>query len=435
MSVRARGWTLVAIAVVAAGGCARCRGRSGADDAALDGVATTADARAPRCTLVGASSWGAGAQDAGEGALVPFAAEIGGAASESSGGFLVGARGAGENGAAAVVHIDASSSLHELARPKITGTARAPLVDTDGTHVVVGTMSIDAGVRSFHVDALAADGTLSPLGVIAQANDESEATSIVAFGNAGLVAWDDADPSGAFGRIHLVRVDGSAPAPAPAPAPADASAPADVVSPSSSDAAWPSLLPSPDRARALLLWLAERPQSDDDPDAAPGEPTQAEAYRWVEAVVVDPATAKPIGAVRALTPRDGHAQTFAAAWTSSGLVLAVRDDDRPTDADGGTLVAVRVAIDASSALGDPSSHAIASDDLAAGTPSLVFLGDAPFAAVLGSTDAARLVPIGDGAISDEPSLDGRKVVTAHGDKMLTVRPSGSGLDLSVVRCE
>src|SRR5260221_39970 len=101
-----------------------------------------------------------------------FAAEIGGASADDRG-FVVGARSSGSDGAPAVLRVElATGALRELARPKVTGTARAPRIDVDGSRVVVGTLSIDAGARTFDVEILGSDGTLSPLGVISQALDE-----------------------------------------------------------------------------------------------------------------------------------------------------------------------------------------------------------------------------------------------------------------------
>jgi hypothetical protein len=192
--------------------------------------------------------------------------------------------------------------------------------------------------------------------------------------------------------------------------------------------------------RAVLLWLAERPDATESPDGGAGEPSQQESYRWIEAVVIDVARARPIGAPIALTPKDGHAQTFSAQLVGEAIYVAVRDDARPTDGDGGSIYVVSASLppatDAAGTLGAPRTLTRVSDGVSAGLPMLV-LDTRPWLFWLGPDDDARLVPASTmpgPSATKSPSLDARRVVAQGKGVLLTSRLVGAGIELALRRC-
>ena len=195
-----------------------------------------------------------------------------------------------------------------------------------------------------------------------------------------------------------------------------------------------------DDARAALLWLAERPDSTEAPDGGAGEPSQQETYRWIEAVIVDLARGKARGPVVALSAKDGHAQAFTARLIDDALYLAVRDDARPTDGDGGSVYVVISAVpkttEPAGSLGAPHVLARVDQGVAAGQPAIA-LEPKPWLFWLGPDDDARLLPAHappGTPPSKEPQLDGERIVAQRGGVMLTSRLIGAGIELALQRC-
>ncbi len=438
-----RALALLAVSLLSGGAssCGRCDhgcGRSSSAPPAPSGASSSSSALSTRCVpfaapqVVGAAP-GAVVTDApsDEEAPVAYGAELGGAASEASA-FVLGMRSAGLTGSAQLVRFSHTGGPPTFTNLPATGAPHAPLVASRNGMTVVATMSIADKSRVFHLSRLDASGALTKLADIPQAKDESELTALVPTPSGAIVAWDDVHSG--RGVIRLVSTSLSTTT-GVTDAGTKGDAGEDSASPSSSDAAWPALIPTPDGAHAVLLWLAERPE-DRDNDAA-GEPSQSEAFRWVEGVVIDLATAKPISAARALTPASGHAQTFAAAW-SDGVVIAVRDDPRPTDGDGGELHAYRATLspsDASFALGEPSHVVIAERDVAPGVAFVLPRPGGALVSYLAHDGSARLVPAFiEGTATTEPALRGRRIVATHERRHLTTRLAGSGLELLLVDC-
>jgi hypothetical protein len=405
--------------------CSRCGGGASTTSAPAPSASASAAATGSRCELVGRPSvFGALAgEDASSEGPVAYGAELGGAIADKSA-FVVGARAAGLLGAAHVLEISFDGALQSLAQlPPAPGGARPPLLApaNDGTRLV-GTLTIEEKSRTFHVARLTKDG-LRPAFDQPQGKDESETTTLLATTDGALVAWDDADDKAGLGRVRA-RVLPSAGT--------DAGADDDLASPPTSDAAWPLLVPSPNGDRAILLWATERLESENTDGG--GEPSQALAQRWIEAVMIEVATGKRLSAPRALTALDGHAQTFRALWGDAGLLLVVRDDPRPTDGDGGELFALRSTIDASS-IGEPARISIAEKDVAPGVASLVPRSGGALVAWLAHDGTARLTPAFTiGGVTLEPSLRDRRVIATHDDRILASRIVGSGIELTVLRC-
>ncbi len=458
-------WVLAAVfGVPTLASCSRCGG--GSTSSATGSASTSASAAgstATRCTALGAPArFGIDAQTivAKDESPVPFAAEIGGASADAEG-FFVGARAPGLTGSTVVLHLDASgAALRTLVTtpPPEKGVARAPFVATSGGKTFVATLLVEEGSKRTLDVAELNGAALSRIGLVPQGLDESEDSTMLSFGAAPVVSWDDADAAGSIGRVRLVRVSSGmsvplvpAPIPAPSAAPSTSTstsaspppppeaAPPDVLSPSTSDASFPLLVAGPN-GKAALFWLAERPESEAAlaaqlGEADAGEPSQVEAHRWVEVVIIDPKTGRALGPPRALTSKDGHAQTMAAVWTGAGLVVVVRDDARPTDGDGGALVASRAPVDAAFTIGEPTTVTIAASDVAPGMPFVSASESGVVVLYLDGQDGGRLVGVfGDVRATREPALDDRHVIAATADRFLTSRLAGRGLELLVLRC-
>lgn len=430
---------------VSVASCTRCSPNGPAEQSSAPSPSSSAsaDAGSPgRCVLVGAPRL-VGAM-AGEDASasegpVAYGAEIGGAVVDDKG-FVFGLRAAGLSGAAQVLEmsLDGGSPRVLATLPTQAGGARAPLLALarDGSRLI-GTLSIEDKTRVFHLARLG-EGGPAPLGDVAQGKDESEATAFGGLAGNPFVAWDDADDKPAIGRIRA-RLLGKTKDPKETkeakPAKGDAAVlDEEVASPATSDAAWPELALSPSGDRAALVWLSERPESE-VVDGGEGEPSQAFAFRWIEAVVVDLATGARLGSARALTPVEGHAQTFSALWGDAGLVLAVRDDPRPTDGDGGELWAVRVPIDAAGLLGAPTRVSIADKEVAPGVATLLPRPGGALVSWLGQDGSSHLSPaFTPGSATLEPILHERRILVARGERALASRLLGSGVELTVIRC-
>jgi len=153
--------------------------------------------------------------------------------------------------------------------------------------------------------------------------------------------------------------------------------------------------------------------------------------------VLDLATGRRLSAPRALTAPEGHAQTFNAIWGDAGLIVVVRDDPRPTDGDGGELIALRASISSGDAtsIGEPARISVAEKDVAPGVASLIPRPGGALVGWLAQDGTARLVAaFTPGATTVEPSLRDRRVIATSEGRVLASRIVGSGIELSVLRC-
>lgn len=410
--------------------CARCNGSATTTDAAPAASSSVPTAGGGRCTPIARHVRGGLAGEAETESPVAFGAELGGVVSDAQA-FYVGLRTAGSGGEAMVLRFP-----HDGAAPTVVTTlAKAP--GTRPPQVAIdpkGGVLVGALVRGFESTTFDLRTPTASLGTFPQAVDESESTVLLATAKGTLVAWDDTEGDKVTrGRVRVIAWSGQRPTVSDAGSDAGASDAIGVASAKTSDAQWPLLVPSPDGARAVLLWLAERPEEIDDHDGAAGEPSQDNAQRWVEAVLVDVATGATIGAPRMLTAQTGHAQTMTATWTASGLFVVVRDDPRPTDGDGGSLIAVRALVDA--AIAEPTRKVVAEKDVAPGVAAALPFGAGILASFLAPDGRARLVPaFADGPATTEPALEHRRVLAARGPIVLATRLAGSALDFALVRC-
>jgi len=400
--------------------CSKCGGGSTTAPAPSASTSASAAPEITRCTIVGKPAvFGAiQGEDAASEGPVAYGAELGGAVADKTA-FVVGARAAGLLGAAQVLEVPFTGGAYSVAQ--VSGR-HAPLVALapDGTRLV-GTLTIEDKTRAFHIARLTKEGVRPAFDQV-QGKDESETTALIGNASGALVAWDDADEKAGIGRVRVRALPSAA---------SDAGAADDLASPAASDAAWPLLVPAPTGDRAVLLWASERPESEGD---SGGEPSQALAQRWVEAIVIDIATGRRLTAPRVLTALDGHAQTFNAIWGDAGLVLVVRDDPRPTDGDSGELLAFRATIDAT-AIGEPARITVAEKDVAPGVAALVPRPGGALVAWLAHDGTARLHPaFTTGVTTTEPSLHDRRIIATRDDLALASKIVGSGIELTVLRC-
>ncbi|MGZ6086693.1 MAG: hypothetical protein ACXWUE_24675 [Polyangiales bacterium] len=418
----------ILVAIVGSASCAKCRSEQPAPAPAASASSSAVPATTGRCVLKAPPvRWGGSGDDAGE-EPVAFGAEIGGAAADANA-FYLGARASGGNGAVQVLRIALAGGA-PTAITTLANVRSAPAVAVGEGRVIIAGLENQADFRVLHV--IKSDN--GAIGDVAQAKDESEFGAIVPTPSGALAVWDDVLDKEHRGRIRVRVLPSTIGVPDGG---ADAGTGDDgVISPATSDAAWPVVVASPKGDRALVLWLAEKPEAESD---GGGEPSQAEAFRWVEAIVVDVASGKPLGSARALTSQSGHAQTVAAAWVDGGFVAVVRDDPRPTDGDGGELIAVKVPVDASSALGEPARASVAEKDVAPGVAYVLARGAGALVSYLGPDGDAHLVPVfGPGAATIESALESRRIVAsvheAGGDSVLATKLAGSAVELAIARC-
>ncbi|GAC1352657.1 MAG: hypothetical protein NVS3B20_16950 [Polyangiales bacterium] len=412
-------------------------------------------------------------RDLDEGAPVPFAPELGSAVGTKTG-FFVGVRSGGREGGPALLTIPLNAgALTVLPKLKtalvnVGSVVRPPLVAVDvGGDRFAGVLSVSDDQQAFDVaQQVGGNGPFLPFARIVEDADESEANAMMVSNGKVWIAWDDADSLGERGRIRLrVRAvsdpekihavgDGNGRGRPPRASPSNstraikpaASAdravdPDDVVSPRTSDASRPTFVVSNDFQRAVLLWIAERPEQAVFTDGGAGEPSQAETFRWVEGVELDLSTGRPRGVPHALTAMSGHVQSFAAIL-GIDLVMAVRDDPRPNDSDGGELVALNARF-SDGAITIGAQYSVAKDDVAPGIPVLIARNKATpsegaYVAYLTRAGHARFVPVftNDAALraTTEDALHGHRIVGSFGERILASRLVGRSIVFLVASC-
>lgn len=459
-------------AAIALGACRRGADASSSSDAAPAPSAVNSSATlvaTERCAVLGApvllgADKATGVANEGP---VPFGAEIGGAVADARG-FVFGLHDQGVAGANHVERVPfdgvrAASDVTLLAtlpRAADASIARAPIFAVAAKRVAdapiaAADLELVAGVRHLRVHRLDAAGPRL-IGDVRQDDDESEVSALVeAPSGAVATAWDEGDFTHQRGEIHLRAQVALAAVASPAPSASSAPRPApsasaksiapspEVVSPIESDAAAPTIVPFGDGSRAIVFWLAERPDTAGDADRAidggAGEPSQEEDNRWLEARLVDLRTGNALGPTRALTGDKGHVQTFSAALSIAGdaVFIALRDDARPSDGDGGSVHALAIPLAADGTLGEPARTTVADDDVAPGMPRLVLRPTGAFVAYLDAEERGWLAPVfggGSSRAAPETALAKRSVVASSSDRLLVARVAGAAVEIAVVRC-
>ncbi|MFI5297963.1 MAG: hypothetical protein ACHREM_07675 [Polyangiales bacterium] len=464
----ARGSATALAIAMALSACRKTPDPSTIDAAPAPSVsASSASVFGDRCQILGAPvllGATAPATATGEDAPVPFGAEIGGAITDARG-FVFGLHAQGVAGeitlrsvpfdgvrAAADVRLVAT-----LPRSPNASLVRAPILSAATKRgadapIAAAVLELVEGVRHLRAFRIEATGPRS-IGDLREDDDESEVSAIVE-APAGLVGavWDEGDATHRRGEIHF-RASFTAGSAAPAPSMSAHAAPVastkaiaaspEIVSPLESDAAAPTIVPFGDGTRAIVFWLAERPDVAGDEeravDGGAGEPSQEEATRWLEARAIDLRTGATLGATRALTSDKGHVQTFSAALSIAGdlIFVALRDDARPSDGDGGSIHALAIPLTADGTLGEPARTGVAADDVAPGMPRLILRTTGAFVSYLDAQDRGWLAPVfggGSSKAAPELALARRSVIASAGDRVLVARVAGAAVEIALVKC-
>jgi hypothetical protein len=391
----------------------------------------------PRCRLYGAAGGvrigetSSPSEDGGGEPLEldPFAVELGRAAHVKDG-FAIGVkRDRGEAGAprssyAAVALVDERVSkvaIVELARSR--GDMDAPLVIGDGAGWVAAMLEPDAGGLALKLVRRVGD-ELKWGAELSQGRDESLAFDVALGDRIAAVVWDDVSDDGARASIMLATVTRDA---------LEGGEDAERVSDDDIDADLPRVIMRP--GGFWLAWIARERRKGTPSDAQGGDDGRYAAESidpsWIELLPLD-ADGKPMGAARAVTAKDGHVLAYDLEPGNDGAaLLAWRDDDTPSGADGGRVTAMLMGESRADQM-----QVVAEGDVGAGVPDLL----GAWIAVPDRAGAMRLAPLAaDGELRApllrEPVLGNGQLLAAHGNVMLLARPAGRAVDLLSITCD
>lgn len=355
---------------------------------------------------------------------VPFAVEVG-RGTVFDGGFAVGVRRdekAGAIGAVATLGLDGrGAKLVRLDRVRLRGDLDPPVVAGAGAAVMAAVVEPNAGGRAIKV-AKVQDGEVTWGVELSVGRDDSPSIDVASSGPRAVLVWDDfAGLEARHSNVLLAVVDVATMRMVSQPHP---------VSRPTVDAEQPRIA-----ARKGGYWLAyvirgaaRMKPLDAEDDRELGE---AIATSFLEVVPLDEEGA-PVGAARAITPKNGHVLSFdLGAGDDDGPLVAWRDDDTPTGSSGGRLFVTQVRLS-----GVSEARLLAEETKAAGVPVLL-PGWISLPGNVGTTLIGALSPRGE--LLDEPaperSLGAGVAVAAKGDAILWARPMGQPMRLSVVRCK
>jgi hypothetical protein len=354
--------------------------------------------------------------------LEPFAAELGHAAVLVNG-FGVGVRRDVDGAPVAEVALlgprAAKGKLVKLGPAR--GDMDPPLVRRRGDGWVAALLEPQASALALRLVTLS-DGKLSWGAEIEQGRDESLAHDMAFNDEVGVIVWDDVSDDGKRGRVLKATVK------------ADTLELADEASTFSAkdvDAEAPRVVPKPHG-----FWLAyvvrggsSTPKLKDDDDDGRFSAEQIQTS-FIELLPLD-ANGKADGSARAVTPRDGHVLAFdIQSGQDGGAIIAWRDDDTPTGAQGGRVTVMLVT-----AGGGDQQQPVAEGDVGAGVPGL--LGG--WLALPDRGARLRLAPMGAdgqllGKLRVEPLAGRGQALAARNNELLIARPDGRAVDLVVIGC-
>ena len=391
----------------------------------------------PRCKAAeGTFRVGEGAKDDGDGGaggeeperFAPFSVEIGRGARVSEG-WAVGIKrelkteeGAGTF--AEVVVLDDGATKGRVVRlGRTRGDLDAPLVVASDGGWVAAMLEPNASGLSTRLVRSKGDG-LHWGAEIEQGRDESLALDVAIGERVGVVTWDDVTDDGERAVVMLATV---------ATESLEGGERAVAVSGEGVDAELPRLTKRPGG-----FWLAYVARGRGDEDDEPRDPRATEGrFRaerivpsWIELLPLDQ-DGKVEGEPRAVTPRTGHVLAFdMGPGKDGGVVIAWRDDDTPSGAQGGTVTVMLVG-----AAGVGQEQPVASDEVGAGVPNLV----GGFLALPDGLGHVLAAPIKEdaeleGELRREDALGIGQVLAADGDRLLIARPSGKAADFAAVTC-
>lgn len=401
----------------------------GADGALPEASSTSAPVRLPRCKLhgpaaghvIGEPSPGAPTKEEDDDLLfLPFSVEIGRAAATARG-FAVGIKRDKNGSSTHVVALvdDRVESNQEVELGRSRGDLDAPVIASDGKGGwVAGLLEPNAGGLALRL-ARPGEGGVSWGAELEQGRDESLAFDVAIGPDAGVAVWDDLEGDGERAVVVLATVSPTL----------EARGGPVVVSSESVDAELPRVVVRDGGfwlayvARARVEGAGERPEGR--------YAAERIVESWIELAPLD-ASGALIGVPRAVTPRDGHVLAFDLVAAPEGaVVIAWRDDDTPSGAQGGTVSTMRVG-----ASGEDQVQPVADEDVGAGVPVLL----PGFIALPDATGHPRLAPMDAegtliGELRLEPALRGAQVLAAKGDIILGARPDGKAIALITARCD
>ena len=345
-------------------------------------------------------------------------------------GYAIGVRRDAGGGAVAEVALVAASGGpgRLLALGKTRGDLDAPLVLRDGDGLAAALLEPQASGFSLRIAKVTGD-EVHWAAELPVARGESLAFDL-ALGEAKAVAtWDEIARDGERSEVRVAVLDRASLGVVQKPT---------VLSGGDTDAEQPQVVPRP--GGFWLAYVARRavklpPQpTDKDLRRDPQEdqhPAELIEPSWLELVPLDETGARS-GPPRPVTPRDGHVQTFdLAADPQGGALLAWRDDDTPTGAEGGRLGMISVGM---AGVGEP--RVVASEDVGLGAP-LLLGGWLAASDAEGRIRLAPLLPSGElaGELRTEAGLGPGQVLAAEPDSLLVARPTARGAEVVLVRCE
>lgn len=359
----------------------------------------------------------------------PFAVVLGRGTITGTG-YAVGVkRDVADGSVAEVALVDAKRATGRLIRlGQARGDVEAPLVVSAGEELVAAMLEPNASGFSLRLARVRGD-RVDWAAELPQERDESLAFDVAVGADRVAVAWDEAVDEGERTRIVLATLDRGE---------LRATDDARPISPEQRDAELPRLV-----AHAGGFWLVyvarrsfELPPQPGDEEL--GRDPKQERYAaemiehsWLEVMPLEP-TGAPSGPARALSAKDGHVQAFdVEGLPDGGLVVAWRDDDTPTGAQGG-----RVELMVVSSGGVGESRVVADEDVGLGVPTLL----PGWISLAGTRDDLRLAPLGadgqpQGAIAAEPVLGLGQLLAADARTLLLARPHERAVELFVVTCD
>ena len=391
----------------------------------------------PRCKAAEGTFRVGDGPDASEGAgdaggaeperFAPFSVEIGRGARTASG-WVVGIKrdvktDDGVGTFAEVVVLDDGASKGRVVRlGRTRGDLDAPLVVAARGGWVAAMLEPNASGLSTRL--VRTDGEGLHWGAeIEQGRDESLAHDLAIGERVGVVTWDDVVGDGERAVVMVATV---------ATESLEGGERAVAVSGDDVDAELPRLVRRPGG-----FWLAyvARSRSDDgeprDPRATEGRfAAERIVPSWIELLPLDE-DGNAQGEPRPVTARTGHVLAFdMGVGRDGGVVIALRDDDTPSGAQGGTVTAMFVG-----ASGVGQEQPITSEEVGAGVPNLVG-GFVTLPDGLGHVLAAPIAPDAElgGELRREDAFGIGPVLAADGDRLLVARPSGKAADFAVVTC-
>jgi len=258
-----------------------------------------------------------------------------------------------------------------------------------------------------------ADGKATLTTTIAEQRDESLAYDLALTDKGGVVAWDEDAIGNERGNIKIALVS----------ADTKTVVSTRIASPDASDTELPRVVAR--KGGFWLAWVASRLEAPDaglEPGQEIERPGEKRRYKWLELVALDAAGAQ-VGAVKRLTPNNGHVSMFDLAARAGGDALDViaRDDEQAVDGAGGRIVRISIAGDKV----DPPI-AIVSESVGRGAPDLLDVAGAAWLAFSDTHDRVRLVPLDAtrtpaAPMSGEDALDKARVLLVAG-----VKPAADG---------